>query len=133
MKRALDLTEAHVVMTQETKKLKEDVPQQQKDAMIAGWRAFCNPGYIKHSAPSAGLATLVRRCFAASLPLGTGDGVVALGRASRVHLDAYVPGGLNLFNVYLFTSEGLSIRNQELLDGIARAVLDIPGQWLIGG
>ena len=93
LKRALDLTEAHVVMTQDTKKLKEDVPQQQKDAMIAGWRAFCNPGYIKHAAPSAGVATLVRRCFAASLPLGTGDGNVALGWASRVHVDAYASGG----------------------------------------
>ena len=29
--------------------------------------------------------------------------------------------------------QGLSIRNQELLDSIAKAVLEIPGQWIIGG
>ena len=55
------------------------------------------------------------------------------GRIAYAWINTGLKGGSVLFTVYLWTAEGLSIRNLELLHALARAVYVLRSPYIIVG
>ncbi len=58
---------------------------------------------------------------------------LAEGRISAVHFGGMLTGGLALVSIYLWTSEGLSARNLELLDILGAFLRRLGTPYIVGG
>ncbi len=65
-----------------------------------------------------GVGLAVRDAYGLSLFPGQKHAEVLPGRAVALHFGGFLPGGIVLASVYLWTTEGLSARNLDILDAL---------------
>ncbi len=65
-----------------------------------------------------GVGIAVRDAYGLSLFPGQKRAEIVPGRAAAMHMGAFIAGGITISTVYLWTSEGLSARNLEILEAL---------------
>ena len=102
-----------------------------------GWSVIIEPGHeTKGHLPSAGVAVFARVEVGLRRPHVDGQivsGVLVAHRALHVVVD--VPGWpeMNIFNLYLHCSEGLTVRNSRILSCIGQSLSGLTSPSIIGG
>ena len=136
-KGALDFlrrTVADVVMVQETKLSNEGKQgAAYRAASRAKWNLWAPQAAVTEKGyPSAGVAVATRVGFgvrACELPQSVEHDNT---RIVHRHIGIMGKGGVHMFSVYLYTAQGLSDANKELLKQLARVVKLVRGPWIIG-
>ena len=126
-------TGADVVLVQETKRLAgpTEIAAERAAARMA-WSASLEPSKCTDAGGiSAGVAVCVRSHIGLALPR---IAVAAKELSARVQvrwMGAMCRGGVHLISAYLWTAEGLSKRNLDLLQALAEVVQAVDGPWIL--
>ena len=123
---------ADALMTQETKiKDQESCDRAEDAAGRNGWKATFRPANnTAKGGVSAGVGILAKKHVGLrSYPETIGKQFRP--RISHAWLGTGRKGGLHVFSVYLWTAEGLSQRNKDLLGEIERVTKTLRGPWIV--
>ena len=63
----------------------------------------------------------------------TGGAKLDVGHLVAGYLHAVIPGGFNLFGIYLRVGGGIVVDNAHTLSCLERAIKRSQGEWLVGG
>ncbi len=80
-----------------------------------------------------GVGLAVRGAYGLCLFPGQHQAEVVPARAAAAHFGGFVKGGIAIVTIYLWTSEGLSARNMEVLDAVGSFVRGLGVPYIIGG
>ncbi len=106
----------------------------ERAAKKVGWSMTVEPSVPSAgSGPSkGGVAVGVRSHMAlAAATISDDDGILAT-RFRMAWWGGYLAGGMHLGALYLYSGEGLSERNKEILEVVARVLRRIRGPWALG-
>ena len=111
----------------------EDCSRAEDAAKNLGWQAKFNAAITtEKGGVSAGVGILAKK----HVGMRHGTLMAAPRFRSRIMhswLGLGRKGGVHVFSVYLWTSEGMSQRNRELLDELQRLTRLVKGPWIVGG
>ena len=82
---------------------------------------------------SGGVLMAVRPRIGAGFAPGESEVTLVLGRLMACHVNCLSKGGIIIYNVYLWTSEGLSARNTQILEVLMAHKAGHGKPWLVGG
>ena len=126
---------ADAMLLQETKLEGDEACRRAEDAMRGkGWNAKLNRAVkTTDGGVSAGVAIMTKRHI--GMDPSANDFIKARyrSRISCAWVGTAKKGGFYLLSVYLWTSEGMSQRNAELLDEIERVTKLLRAPWVLGG
>ena len=130
----LDGCAADACLIQETRTVGLSTSAAERAAAGAKWQFAINEADVTPAgSTSAGVGVAVR----SHIGLGEDAAVQPPGEwRSRVAvrwMGGYAKGGIHLISVYLWHSEGLSVRNLQLLEVVANIIRVIVGPWILGG
>ena len=125
-----------VVAFQEHHCLADALPDFQHQAGQVGWNLAAFPATVKKEGPSAGVALATPK----HIPAAT-SGLVQVdlspsaspGRLGSLWVQAGIPGGMLVLSAYLWHSEGMPTRNQEIVFATLAAAKAYGGPWLLVG
>ena len=133
MSRYLENTSADICCGQETR-IREGRPLATAEdaARRRGWRARLSPAMDTPAGrASGGVAIACRFAYGAT---DVSESAVPDGARHRMTvswINAYMRGGLYVVSVWLRDSEGLSPGNLDLLQLLARVLINLKGPWVV--
>ena len=130
----LERTSADVCFLQEIRQTAARCPQVERTAARAGWALSTEPAAdTEAGSTSAGVGVAVRAHFGLAIPRRTVDFKQLRARVHVRWMGSVCRGGLHLISAYLWTVEGLSKRNLDLLQCLAAILAGIQGPWMVAG
>ena len=132
----LELTAADVVAHQETRRTTEQCPAAERAATHRHWKtslAACAVTSALRNSSGVGVSARAHLGMA-RLNGNTRDQALGGTDVGRIHcrwVGGMCRGGLHVVSVYLWTAEGLSKRNLDLLHELAFILRSISGPWVI--
>ncbi len=130
----LESTAADGVFGQEMRVRDENLKAAERGARQGGWDMSVEPAEpTEADSTRAGVAVAVRTHLGLSWSLNPFWDASLDSRVKVVWMGSYCKGGIHLGSVYLWCSEGLSQRNLDLLQFLARILRNLHGPWLCGG
>ena len=127
-------TAADACLLQELRRRAQECEQAARTAARGKWSLSVEPAAdTAVGSTSAGVGVAVRSHFGQELPKQEIDFEVLRSRVQVRWMGAVCRGGLHLVSVSLWTSEGVSQRNLNLLQCLAGVLCRIHGPWLLGG
>ena len=100
----------------------------------AGWKALASAATRTEAGGTrGGLLMAFRPRIGAGLAPGETEVTLVPGRLMACHVNALSKGGIIIYNVYLWTSEGLSSRNSQVLEVLMAHKAAHGKPWLAGG
>ncbi len=134
MKQILSSTSAHVVMGTETWVTADEEAQESAWCRGAGWKALFSPAIpTVGRGRRAGVVVAVRSHIGLGWAPGDDTAVLVEGHIVVAHVAALVKGGYVNYTVYLHTREGMSDRNQQLVQTIGEHAAAHGRPWVAGG
>jgi len=132
---AASRSSADVVALQETKTTDSETRDRQECAKNAqGWNAKINLAAItEEGGRSAGVAIMAKKHIGFSSAASDSINARLRSRISTAWVNTSRKGGLHVISVYLWTSEGMSPRNIEIMTEISKLTKIIRGPWVIAG
>ena len=124
------------VALQEHHCLPDMLPDFQQQVSQIGWNLVAVPAVVKKEGPSAGVALVTpKHVPAASSQLIKVDlsPAASPGRLASLWVQAGIPGGMLIFSAYLWHTEGMTHRNQEIIYSALSAAKAHGGPWLLVG
>ncbi len=130
-RRYLELTAADVCLHQEVKRRRGQQADEAEDtAASLGWSTSIEPSLITTAgALSAGVAVSVRSHLGIARSKHALDDPVLAHRLVVRWVGSICRGGVHMASMYLWTKEGLSERNLDLLQAAARYLRGLSGPW----
>ena len=141
MKQFLEETDAHIVIVQEHHLFGERLLEQDAKLRKLGWRIVWDAATPSVGDGSrGGTAVCVRASVGVAECKLSGEeacvigplGDVDSGRNVSAHVWNCFRGGFKVVGGYLWTGEGLSERNIQVLDALRAQVIGVKGPWMIG-
>ena len=130
----LERTAADVCFLQELRQSAQQCEQAERNAARSHWSLSAEPAAdTAAGSTSAGVGVAVRSFFGLSLPRQAMDYELLRTRVLVRWMGAVCRGGLHLVSVYLWTAEGLSQRNLDLLQCLAGVLAGLRGPWIVAG
>ncbi len=130
----LQKTSADACILQELRLRASECEQAERTAAWAKWSLSAEPAADTDAgSTSAGVGVAVRSHLGLAMPRRLLDFEQLHSRVQVRWMGALCRGGLHLVSVYLWTSEGLSQRNLDLLQCLAGVLAAIRGPWLLAG
>ena len=128
-------TSADSVLLQETRiDDKEACLGAEDSARAKGWSAKINKAVTtQEGGSSAGVGIMTKRHIGMK---SDANDLIAQRHRSRIcctWIGTGRTGGLHVLSVYLWTREGMTSRNRELLEEITRLTKLLKGSWVLGG
>ncbi len=128
----LGVTSADVVASQEAKRLAHQTKAAEDDAPRIGWKAIVAAAQCTWAGrASGGAAVATRRHIGMAVPRGVAVAQEFASRISMAWVGGMVAGGFVMFSVYLYPSEGMTPRNQAVLDEVARIAALLRCPWIM--
>ncbi len=128
----MQVTSADLTLSQEAKRLQQQVSAAERAATAIGWTARIAPAVRTWlGKPSAGVAIAARSHIGlAEVPNVTVSSVLA-SRMTFAWVGCLAPGGVVVASLYLYPAEGMSPRNSDLLDEVARILAQLGRPWIV--
>ncbi len=128
----LGVTSADVVASQEAKRLDHQTKSAENEAPRIGWKAVVAAAQRTWTGrASGGTAVASRRHIGMAMPHGVTVAEEFAPRISMAWVGGMVPGGFVMFSVYLYPAEGVTPRNQAVLDEVARLAALLRCPWIV--
>ncbi len=128
----MQATTADLVLSQEAKRLKQQVAAAERTAAASGWTAKVAPAVRTWMGrPSAGVAIAARSHIGISEVPGAAVADDLTSRISLAWVGGLTRGGMIFASLYLHPSEGMTPRNADLLNEVARLLSCIGRPWCI--
>ena len=123
----------HAYICPELHLLADELDQAEKWALSAGLAGLWVEGY---PGPKGGKAAGIGLCSDASVGLekhkATGGAKLDIGHLVAGYIHMGVPGGFNLFGIYLRVGGGIIVDNAHTLSCLERAIKRSHGEWIVG-
>ena len=130
----LERTAADACLLQELRLSARQSEQAERTAARSQWSLSIEPAAdTAAGSTSAGVGVAVRSHLGLAMPRQPLEFENLKSRVQVRWMGAVCRGGLHLVSVYLWTSEGLSQRNMDLLQCLAGVLSRLRGPWLVGG
>jgi ribonuclease HI len=131
-------TQADVVGFQETREARwDEINAFEQKAGRDGWRLHASgSGAAKGSDrihSSGGVAVAAQGKYGMALSAVVPVAECLQGRFTVTWLGGLRKGGVHVMSAYLWTGEGMSVRNADLLDAVALYIATIRGCWILMG
>ena len=127
-------TGADIVFGQEVHADGEKFVKFRADGKLAGWKILGSEAQgTGRGGNSGGVFIAARSRIGMGLCLGSNSAEVILGRLAAVHLATLTKGGIVGYSVYLWPSEGMSPRNEEILRVMGQHAATHGKAWVAGG
>ena len=132
MHKYLELTSADAVLVQETKMECDRFEHMRAMVKHSGCQfVAANASVSGSNARSAGTA-VVTKCFFGLTPAELSFFPEEFSsRISVAHVSSFMRGGLHFLSVYMWTNEGMSKRNLDLLQILAQVIDGLKGPWVL--
>ena len=129
-----EVRKADLVIAQEHHVGEEDLHDCLRWGKRAGWKVLASPATSTAVGGTQG-GVLIATKSRMGMGLAPGDSCVTLvaGRLMACHVDAMCKGGVVVYNAYLWTSEGLTARNVDILEVLMRHKAGHGKPWFLGG
>ena len=129
----MDKSSADFCLFQEMKLVSEpSVSSAQRLAQRSGWGLSVAAAVVTDKGGvSAGVAVAARSYFGMTSPAVQDLCLSAKGRISVAHVGACCKGGLHLVSIYLWCNEGMSKRNLDVLQCVAKVLSSLHGPWIL--
>ena len=121
-------------MLQELRLRANECHQAERTASQAKWSLSVEPAAdTVAGSTSAGVGVAVRSHLGMAPPRQPMRFEQLRSRVQVRWMSSICRGGLHLISVYLWTAEGLSVRNLDLLQCVAGVLANLRGPWLLAG
>ena len=133
MQKFLGISSADVVMVQEARVVDGDaIVSAQRGAKRSGWGLALTSAMVTESNGTNAGAAIAARSFFGMVQRRLAEVPVRFqSRISCAHVGAFCKGGEHFISLYLWTSEGMSQRNLDLLQTVAMVVASLCGPWVL--
>ena len=125
---------ADIAAVQETRRTSSQCPAAEREASRVGWALSLAPARSTDAErASAGVGVAAKAHIGMAHTCGGAPDEPFDGRIRCKWLGCIAKGGIHIISVYLWTAEGLSPRNLEILQSLAEIVDAIDGPWIVAG